>query len=200
VIEALITTVQAWQGTGVTGLAALALVFAVGSLLYVPRFTLYILGGLVFGLAAAPAAILGTVMGATLALVLARTALRGFVLRLVATRPGWPALIDAIDAEGWRLVMLVRIASPLPGGSVNYLFGLTNIGAFWFAAATAIGLVPPVLLFVGLGALGRIALEDLDAPWGRTMAVAAGLTVLALVIFLVRRRLRSRLALDRSPG
>jgi uncharacterized membrane protein YdjX (TVP38/TMEM64 family) len=194
VFEALVATVQAWQGTGLNGLAALAAVFALGAIAYVPRFTLYILGGLVFGLAAVPAAILGSVAGATVAFVLARTAFRRFFLRLAATRPGWPAVIAAIDAEGWRLAMLVRLASPLPGGSINYLFGLTNLGMGGFAAATAIGLTPPVLLFVGLGAVGRIALQDLDAPWARTVAIGAGLAVLALVILLVRRRLRATLA------
>jgi uncharacterized membrane protein YdjX (TVP38/TMEM64 family) len=198
VIDALAATVQAWEGTGANGLAALAFVFAVGALVYVPRFTFYILGGLVFGFAAAPAAIVGTVVGATLAFLLARTALRRFVLRLAATRPGWPAVVDAIDAEGWRLVVLVRFASPLPGGAINYLFGLTNIGVASFAAATVLGLVPPVLVFVGLGALGRIAVQDLDGPWGGPMGVTAGLIVLGLLILLVRRRVRARLAGRRS--
>jgi uncharacterized membrane protein YdjX (TVP38/TMEM64 family) len=194
VIETLITTVQAWQHTGLTGVAALTLVFAFGALAYVPRFTLYILGGLVFGFAAAPAAIVGTVGGAIMAFVLARTALRGFVLRRVAARPRWQAVIEAVNTEGWRLVALTRLASPLPGGSINYLFGLTNIGLTPFTAATALGLTPPVVLFVGLGALGRVAIQDLDAPWGRAAAIAAGLVVLALVILLVRRRVRATFA------
>ena len=193
-IESLIATVEAWHDTGLTGVAALTLVFALGALAYVPRFTLYILGGLVFGLAAAPAAILGTVAGAVVAFVLARTALRGFFLRRVAERPAWRAVLTAIDSEGWRLVALTRLASPLPGGSINYLFGLTRIGLIPFAAATALGLTPPVILFVGLGALGRVAVQDLGAPWGRLLGVAAGLVVLLLIVLLVRRRVRATFA------
>src|SRR5690242_1463853 len=101
-----------------------------------PRFSLYLIGGIVFGVAAIPAAIIGSTLGATVAFLLVRSVLRGTFERRVEARPAWRAALAAISAEGWRLVMLTRIASPLPGGAINYLYGLTRIGLAPYMTAT----------------------------------------------------------------
>src|SRR6185436_13290025 len=84
-----------------------------------------------------------------------------------AARPAWRAALAAINAEGWRLVALTRIAAPLPGGAINYLYGLTGIGLVPYVTATAVGLIPPVTLFAGAGALGRFALAEAERSIGR---------------------------------
>ena len=183
---------QDWQGLGLAGLGLLALVFALGSLTFMPRFTFYAISGLVFGLSAIPAAVIGSTVGATLAYLLARGVLRGAFQRLVARRPAWRATLAAIDAEGWRLVALTRLASPLPGGAINYVYGLTGIPLVPYMLGTAGGLLAPVTLFAGLGALGRIALKE--QPLGQAGAFAAGLVVLATAVILILRRRRAALS------
>jgi uncharacterized membrane protein YdjX (TVP38/TMEM64 family) len=180
---------QEWEALGFAGLCLLALVFALGSLTFMPRFTFYAIGGLVFGLAAIPAAIVGSTIGGAIAFLLARGALRGAFQRLVGRRPSWRTTLAAVDAEGWRLVALTRLASPLPGGAINYLYGLTGIPLVPYILATAGGLLAPVTLFAGLGALGRIALQD--QPLGQAAAFAAGLVVLAIAVLLIVRRRRA---------
>ena len=106
-----------------------------------PRFTFYAISGLVFGLSAIPAAVIGSTVGATLAYLLARGVLRGAFRRLVDRRPPWRATLAAIDAEGWRLVALTRLASPLPGGAINYVYGLTGIPLVPYMLGTAGGLL-----------------------------------------------------------
>jgi uncharacterized membrane protein YdjX (TVP38/TMEM64 family) len=189
--ERLYAFAQSWETLGFVGLCFLALVFALGSLSFMPRFTFYSISGLIFGLAAIPAAIIGSTIGATLAFLLARTALRGAFQRMADRRPGWRPTLAAVDAEGWRVVALTRLASPLPGGAINYLYGLTGIALGPYVLATAAGLAVPITLFAGLGALGRIALRD--QPWEQTAAFAAGLVVLAIAVLLVVRRRRAAL-------
>ena len=189
-IERLFALVQAWQAQGLAGLCVLALFFIVGTLSYMPRFSLYLVGGLVFGFAAIPAAIVGSTIGATAAFLLARTVLRGAFERRVAARPTWRVALAAINAEGWRLVALTRIAAPLPGGAINYLYGLTGIGLVPYVTATAVGLVPPVTLFAGAGALGRFALADAEQPSGQGLTFAAGAIVIAAAVALILRRIR----------
>jgi len=184
---------QDWEALGFAGLCLLALVFALGSLTFMPRFTFYAIGGLVFGLAAIPAAIIGSTIGGTIAFLLARTVLRGAFQRLVARRPAWRSTLAAVDAEGWRLVALTRLASPLPGGAINYVYGLTGIALTPYVLATAGGLTAPVTLFAGLGALGRFALQDAGQPWGQAAAFAAGMVVLAIAAQLIVRRRRASL-------
>ena len=125
----------------------------------------------------------------TLAFLLARGVLRGAFRRLVDRRPAWRATLAAVDAEGWRLVALTRLASPLPGGAINYVYGLTGIPLVPYMLGTAGGLLAPVTLFAGLGALGRIALKE--QPLGQAAAFAAGLVVLAIAVLLIVRRRRA---------
>jgi uncharacterized membrane protein YdjX (TVP38/TMEM64 family) len=193
-IERLHELIQACEGLGYAGLIGVAAVFAVGSLSYMPRFTLYAIVGLVFGLAAIPAAIVGSTIGATLAFWLARTVWRKPFERRIADRPRWATALSVIDAESWRLVALTRIAAPLPGGAINYLYGLTGIGVVPYATGTAIGLVPPITLFAGAGAFGRLALTDLERPWSQLVAVGAGALVIAIAVTLVLRRMRATLS------
>ena len=145
-IERLFAFAQAWAELGFLGLCALALVFALGTLSFMPRFTFYSIGGAVFGLAAVPAAIIGSSIGAAAAFLLARTWLHGAFQRQVERRPKWRSVFAAIDAEGWRIVVLTRFVSPLPGGMINYLFGLTRIAFVPYIVATACGLLPPVAM------------------------------------------------------
>ena len=190
--ERLFALVQEWQGFA--GLCVLALLFVAGTLSYMPRFSLYLIGGVVFGLAAIPAAIAGSTVGATAAFLLARTILRGAFERRVEARPAWRAALAAINAEGWRLVALTRLAAPLPGGAINYLYGLTGIGLLPYVTATAVGLIPPVTLFAGAGALGRFALTDAEQSVGRYVTIGAGAAVIAFAVALVLRRMRRMIA------
>jgi uncharacterized membrane protein YdjX (TVP38/TMEM64 family) len=189
--ERLYAFAQGWEAMGLVGLCFLALAFAVGSLTFMPRFTFYSISGLVFGLLAIPAALIGSTIGATLAFLLARTALRGTFYRLVDRRPGWRATLAAVDTEGWRIVALTRLASPLPGGAINYVYGLTGIPLLSYVLATAGGLAVPITLFASLGALGRFALQG--QPWGQGAAFAAGMVVLAIAVLLIVRRRRATL-------
>jgi uncharacterized membrane protein YdjX (TVP38/TMEM64 family) len=186
---------QEWEALGFSGLCLLALVFGLGSLTFMPRFTFYAISGLVFGPVAIPAAVIGSTIGSAIAFLLARGALRGTFRRLVDRRPSWHATLAAVDAEGWRLVALTRLASPLPGGAINYIYGLTGIPLVPYLLATAGGLLVPVTLFASLGALGRVALKE--QPLGRAAAVAAGLVVLAVAVLLVARRRRASLTAPR---
>jgi uncharacterized membrane protein YdjX (TVP38/TMEM64 family) len=194
-VDRLFALAQDWQALGFAGLCLLALVFALGSLTFMPRFTFYSIGGLVFGLAAIPAAVIGSTIGATLAFLLVRGVLRARFQRLIDRRPPWRATLTAVDAEGWRLVALTRLASPLPGGAINYLYGLTGIPLVAYMLATAGGLLAPVTLFAGLGALGRVALNQ--QPAGQAAAFAAGLVVLALAVLLIARRRQASAAVPR---
>ena len=85
--------------------------------------------------------------------------------------------LAAVDAEGWRLVVLTRFVSPLPGGAINYVFGLTGIALVPYILATVGGLVPPVAMFAGFGMLGRIALMEPSLA-GEAAISAASLIVI----------------------
>ena len=53
-------------------------------------------------------------------------------------------------------------ASPLPGGAINYVYGLTGIALVPYIWAPPAGCCRPSRCSPALGALGRIALQDAE--------------------------------------
>jgi uncharacterized membrane protein YdjX (TVP38/TMEM64 family) len=192
--ESLLQSVETWGELGAAGLLLLGLAFVAASLTFVPRPAISLVGGLAFGFAAVPVAFVGYTVGAVAAFLIARWLLRARVVALVAERPKLRAIMQAIDAEGWRLVGLVRIASPIPGSATSYLTGVTGIGLWPFTAATFVGSAPQILTFVSLGAMGHLVLDDPDVSRAHLAFLATGIALFALAVWLVTRRARAVLA------
>src|SRR5262249_30355117 len=162
--------------------------FAVGAMVFAPRPPLCVVGGLVFGFIAIPVALLASTLGSVLAFLLSRYLFRCRFLKMIDRRPVWKALVQAIDAEGWRLVGLLRLASLIPGAATSYLLGVTRIGLWPYAAATFVGMLPQIVLFVYIGAAGQMALEDLSRSPLRVVLVVIGLIFTAWVVYVVTKR------------
>src|SRR5262249_5962442 len=148
---------------------------------------------LVFGFIAIPVALLASTLGSVLAFLFSRYLFRSRFLKMIDRRPVWKALVQAIDAEGWRLVGLLRLASLIPGAATSYLLGVTGIGLWPYAAATFVGMLPQIVLFVYIGAAGQMALEDLARSPLRVVLVVIGLIFTAWVVYAVTKRTRQSL-------
>jgi uncharacterized membrane protein YdjX (TVP38/TMEM64 family) len=145
-----------------------------------------------------PVALAASTAGATLAMLLSRHLFQDRFLGAIRARPLMSALASVVDAEGWRIVALLRLASPVPGTPMNYLFGLTQIPSGPYTWGTAVGNAVPTLCFTFIGAASRTVLDQdliLDAQRA-FLALAAA--VAALVLCLVGRRARRILAQGRA--
>lgn len=160
----------------VTGLLTL------GGLVLVPRALVCVGAGAVLGWAALAPAMLGSALGTTLGFLLARFVLAGPIRRFVARRPRVEAVLRAVEAEGWRVLGLLRLASPVPGPAINFACGVSRMGYGEYIATTVVGVLPQTALFVYLGRTGSEALAS-RSPWSlNSLTAAAGvaLTVVAL--------------------
>ena len=189
--ETLIQWASHWDGAPAWA-AIIALLIASG-LVFVPRPAVCILAGLTFGIAAFPIALAASTAGSVLGFVLARYFFRERFERMIERRPKAKLIKDAIDSEGWQLLLLLRLASPVPGPVSNYAFGLSRMGMWPFVAVTFIGLAPQVLAFVYLGAVGKVAMDDRSVSSIRLMFAIAGVVVLLIVIAMVTHRVRQML-------
>jgi uncharacterized membrane protein YdjX (TVP38/TMEM64 family) len=185
--------IRAWGELGATGLALLATTFFVGALAFVPRPALCLLGGLVFGFSAMPVALLASTAGAVAAFLLSRHLLQSRVRRAIECRPQLKAVGDAISAEGWRLVGLLRL-SPIPGTAMNYMLGVTEVRLSGYAAGTLLGLIPSVLVFSYLGAISRAMLDAPSVSHAHLAFLAAGLVAITIACWLVTRKAKAILA------
>ncbi len=191
-LQALTHFLQRWGELSFASAIVVGALVIVFSLLPVPRTTVNIAIGAVFGFPAMPVIMVSNAIGAAVAFVLARYFLFDLLQQFVKSRPRLWALMQAVDAEGWRFVALVRLGSGIPGVVQNYLYGLTSIPLSTCTAMTFIFTIPQIWVHVYLGALGRDALERKAPNLNLIVILGTVLTVLC-VVALVNRRMRAAL-------
>jgi uncharacterized membrane protein YdjX (TVP38/TMEM64 family) len=191
--ETALHLIRAWGELGPPGLLLLAAIFIVGAMAFLPGPALCLIGGLVFGVSAVPVALLASTAGAVLAFLLSRYLLQSPARRLVDRSPRVRPVVDAIDAEGWRVVALLRL-SPLPGTGLSYVLGVTGVTLRDFAAGTLLGRMPAITVFVTLGAMAGAILEATSVKHAHLAFLATGVVALALAAGLIARKARAILA------
>jgi len=195
-------TVDLLRGSSDVGqlsLALLALSFFVISLTFLPRPPACIVAGLVYGMWAFPVVLMASTLGALAGFMISRYLFRARFRRAIERRPSWRSIAQAIDSQGWVLVALLRLASPVPGSATTYVAGLTGIRSWAYIGATCLGLAPQTFLFVFLGAVGPQALDGGSVSAVKLVFMLAGVVTSAVIILLVGRRARASLSKQLSP-
>jgi len=187
ITQLLVDFLRRWGELSPTSAVVLALVFIAGGMVPVPRTFLTLAAGVVFGMAAIPIIIPSTTMGCLIAFLFARYLFAPALWRWVARKPRLLLVMNAVDAEGWRIIALCRLASPIPSTVQNALFGLTRIDLWTYVWATFVFTIPQILLYTYLGAVGKAALLGESKGINLGVMIAGGLTFLAVVLMITRR-------------
>nr|VFK38766.1 MAG: Uncharacterized membrane protein YdjX, TVP38/TMEM64 family, SNARE-associated domain [Candidatus Kentron sp. TC] len=150
-------------------------VYALATLLFLPGFILALVGGALFG------PVWGTLInlsGATLGAALAFSTARylGSDWVRAKTGPRLDAILEGVEAEGWRFVAFVRLVPLFPFNLLNYALGLTRISLWPYVAATWICMIPGALAYAWLGYVG------LEAADGGEDLIRKGLLALGLLV------------------
>jgi uncharacterized membrane protein YdjX (TVP38/TMEM64 family) len=139
-----------------------------------------------------------TTFGGVLAFLFARHLFSEALQCRLNRYPHLRAIANAVDGESWRIVALLRFASPVPSSIQNYFFGLTRIRLWPYTLATLVFSVPQTILYLYLGSVGRsILLEEFSSPLSRIIMVV-GAFCLATIVYLIWRKART--ALTKLPG
>jgi uncharacterized membrane protein YdjX (TVP38/TMEM64 family) len=200
VTQALVDFLRRWGELSPSSAAVLALVFVAGGLVPVPRTFMSLAAGVVFGMAAIPVIMPSTTLGSLIAFLLARHLFAERLWRWVERKPKARAIMNAVNAEGWRIVALCRLASPIPSTIQNAIFGLTRIALWPYLWATFVFTVPQTLLYVYLGAVGKAALLGESKGLNLGVMLAGGLTFLGVVLLITRRVRASMRNLEGRPS
>jgi uncharacterized membrane protein YdjX (TVP38/TMEM64 family)/rhodanese-related sulfurtransferase len=169
------------------------MLFAFGTILFVPGAIFGLAGGALFGpLWGTVLNLAGATLGATAAFLVARYVAADWTRHSAGQR--LERLITGVEAEGWRFVAFVRLVPLFPFNLTNYALGLTRIPLMHYVLASLICMAPGTLAYTWLGHAGR------EAAGGNAAAIRyglIGLALLATVAFLPRlvRRLRG----DEAP-
>jgi len=177
---------------GLIGLAIFVVVLAVSSLFFFPASPVIITTAAVFGFAfGVIGAVLGVGLGASLGFLLSRSFLRKDIAERLRRNQTFRAIDLAIEAEGWKVVALLRLC-PIPFGLANYFYGLTGIRFQPYLWTTILGSLPSIILFCHLGSAGKASLEALatgnfhKGAGEVTLLVLSLLATVAALIFLPR--------------
>ena len=188
--QTLVDFLRQWGELSPTSAAVLALVFIAGGFVPVPRTFLTIAAGVVYGMEAVPIIIPAAAIGCLFAFLFARYLFADMLWRFVERKPKLLAIMNAVNAEGWRIIALCRLASPIPSTIQNALFGLTRIDVWTYLWATVVFSIPQAFLYAYLGAVGKAALLGESEGINLGIMVAGGLTFL-IVVLLITRRVRA---------
>ncbi len=163
-----------------------------------PGWISMMLAGLLFGLMpGALYALLGITAGAFGAFLAGRALGRSWVERRMGDSLKLQALDEAVNAQSFYIVFLTRFAIVLPFNVLNFAFGLTRVTHATYVAATALGMLPPVLLYVYLGTLaddfGAILAGDVRPSGGAFWIAAVAIVAIVAMIWIVQRATRRAL-------
>jgi uncharacterized membrane protein YdjX (TVP38/TMEM64 family) len=190
VTETFVEFLRRWGELSPASAGVLALVFVAGGLVPVPRTFLTLAAGVVYGMAAVPIIMPATTVGCVTALLAARYLFAGAVWRALRDKPKLITIMNAVEAEGWRIVALCRLASPIPSMVQSALFGLTRIGVWPYTWATFLFTIPQIVLYVYLGSIGKAALLGETESLDLGIMALGGITFL-LVVLIITRRVRA---------
>lgn len=167
--------------------ALFVLLYALLTLLPLPKNVFAALAGVLFGLVwGTVVVLLAALLGAAAAFVLSRRLGREAVERLTSARI--TRLDTMLRGHGILAVIVIRLVPVLPFTAINYAAGLTSVRLRDYAIGTALGIVPGTISFV---ALGTYAITPGSWPFVLSVATLAFLTVGGLV-FARRHRHHGR--------
>lgn len=196
-VTAWVETLGGWAPVAYVGAYVAAVV------LMLPAFLLIMAGGAIFGVAKGTAlALTGATTGGTLAFLLGRTVLRGWVERKIASHPTLSVIDRVVGEDGLRLMVLMRLSPAIPFVLSNYALAVTRVRLGHFMVAT-LAMTPIIASYSAFGRAGASpAAGGALPPWVLWTGVAATVGLGALVARITQRALREAGAGagSRTPG
>jgi uncharacterized membrane protein YdjX (TVP38/TMEM64 family) len=187
------------DGLGFWGPAAFVLGYAIAVVAFVPASLLTLGAGAIFGIAHGVIYVfVAATIGSCLAFLVSRYLARSAVERKLEGKPKFSAIDRAVEAEGLKIVFLLRLTPVVPFNLLNYALGLTRVRFADYAIAS-VGMLPGTLLYVYSGKLAGDVAAVAGNPavargWGYYSLLALGLAATLAVTMVVTRSARRALA------
>ncbi|EEC48922.1 predicted protein [Phaeodactylum tricornutum CCAP 1055/1] len=170
------------------GVLAVILVYTAATICFVPGSVLTIGTGFAFrsafddfgkGLALSSLAVfVGASCGSVCSFLLGRYLFREWVVRLASSYPIFRAIDRALENNGLKIMVLLRLSPLIPYNALDYISGVTSISLFSYSVAL-VGLLPGTITFCAIGATASSLAEGTDRSEN------GGLRVFALVFGLI---------------
>jgi uncharacterized membrane protein YdjX (TVP38/TMEM64 family) len=197
-----VRTLGAWGPLAFVGGDTVAAVFML------PAFLLTLAAGALWGFTLGLVyAMTGAAVGASCAFLAARHLVRRFVEQYVDRHPTLAAIDRAVESEGARLVLLLRLSPAVPYVLLNYVLGISRL-PFRDHSIGLIGMIPTASMYVYAGKVaGDLAVlaSGAAAPKGTayyvmlTGGLAATIVATVLVTRAAKRALQQSVDTVKTP-
>lgn len=141
---------------------------------------------------------IGSTLGATAVFLVGRRLGRDWVRERIGGHDRLAGVDGAIEHEGFKVVLLLRLSPLIPYNVLNYALSLTGIGLREYVIGSWLGMLPGTVLYVALGAGARSLAAAMTGAGERPAAwlalAAAGIAATAAAVWLVARAARRALA------
>lgn len=159
----------------------------------VPASLAAIAAGLIYGTVVGSAvSALATMAAACAAFFLSRSLFRPLIAGWMESRARLNTFDELVNADGWKVVCLLRLSPVMPFAAVSYMLGLSRIGLRAYVLGT-LACLPALVGYVALGAVshrGLAAWTDGATPLHWLILVGGGLATALLGIWLIRAMIR----------
>jgi uncharacterized membrane protein YdjX (TVP38/TMEM64 family) len=173
-------------GLGWVGVPVFALFYAVAEIAWAPGTLLTLLAGFLLGLLwGAVAIIVGGAIAAVVVFIAARYLARERLLRKITTQESYTAIDALITRDGWKFTLILRLVPLVPFNFTNIVCGLSGMRISRYMAASIVGMLPGNVLFVYLGAAGKLGLDAIVQHRGLELFTDHPLFVTGLVLTIV---------------
>lgn len=194
---------------GTWGPVLLAAVYVLSAVLLVPGSLVTLLAGFLFGVAQGTVTVwLGSLAGASTAFWLGRGVAQNWVRQKFAGSPRFQAIDAAVNRQGFKIVLLIRLSPLFPYAFTNYALSLTKIRFRDFFLASSIGMLPGAVLYTYIGSTAESITELASGRYqegtAQTVLFVLGLLATLAVTVVVTRAARSAMRtaeeLDRADA
>lgn len=166
-----------------------------------PCFPLTLGAGFIYGFQKGFAiAIFASTLGAAAAFLVARYLARDLLKAKAEADERFRTIDRAVTRDGWKVVLLLRLASVLPYNLVNYTIGLSGVSLWHFVLATWFGRIPITAVHAYLGSISPQITSLSSAakalsPLEIAVYAVGWIATFAATVYIVRL---SRLALENT--
>lgn len=191
--KALVDLVAFMRAAPLAGAGLFFVIEAIAFVLTVPVWIMSGLAGYAYGferglLVAWPAVI----SSASVVFLVGRTFARKWVAARSSEMHYWKAVNRAVQKDGFKVTLLMRLAVALPQNLISYTLSATSLRLRDFVLGSMLGYIPATLVHVYVGAnvdnaAAFIAGESANrGPWAWVTAVLGGVLTVSMLVLISR--------------
>jgi uncharacterized membrane protein YdjX (TVP38/TMEM64 family) len=159
--------------------------YIAGTIVLAPSPLMSIAAGVAFGWWGFPLAVIAATAGATASFVISRYFLNDELEDWLTDRRIFSAAKRAVDEEGWKIQILLRLSPAVPFGLLNYLIGLTKTPLATYVLSTAVGILPGSFVDIYIGVVGQSLAGGAQIVY---LAAGAVITIACAAIVTLKAR------------